>query len=374
MTEYNPDAPTPTTRSVIRECLLLPAELRRLSWHFPAGLEMVIFAMRRCLRTALTLQPLRRGCSTASSAVASDPPPSLHQLFLHARLAAVPMVGFGFMDNIIMIQAGDYIDAHLGVTLGFSSLVAAALGNVVSDSSGVLFGGVVERVSDRLRLTQPKLTAAQAKMPQTRRAATLGQLVGVICGCFLGMTNLLFMDLQATERLKRAKQLETVFEPVMNGLQTTIAAERCTLYLYDEDTRELWTKVATVAEPQKGRTLRGREITVGEGWAWHEPAPGLKIIKLDLDGTSLASCASRTKSLINIPDAYQDQRHDSSWDRKTGYTTRAVLCYPIVDDEGKLYGCIQAVNKVGGGAFNANDEKLMRMLSSHISIFVEAMG
>ena len=48
------------------------------------------------------------------------------------------MVGFGFMDNIIMIQAGDLIDQHLGVTLGISTLTAAALGNVCSDSSGVL--------------------------------------------------------------------------------------------------------------------------------------------------------------------------------------------------------------------------------------------
>ena len=37
------------------------------------------------------------------------------------------MVGFGFMDNIIMIQAGDLIDSTLGVTLGITTLTAAAL-------------------------------------------------------------------------------------------------------------------------------------------------------------------------------------------------------------------------------------------------------
>lgn len=298
-----------------------------------------------------------RSAASAAAKASADEAPTTRQLLLHARLAAVPMVGFGFMDNIIMIQAGDYIDATLGVTLGFSTLVAAALGNVCSDSSGVLFGGVVESMSARLRLTQPNLTVAQASMAITRRAATIGQLVGVICGCFLGMTNLFFMDLEATERLKRAQQLETIFEPVMAGLQDTIAAERVTLYLYDEASRELWTKVATT----------GGEVQGGAA---------LTIIKLSIDAEALASHAARTRTMLNIADAHADPRHDGSWDRKSGFHTRAVLCYPIVDDAGKLYGCIQAVNKKRGNdaVFTSDDEKLMRMLSGHISIFVEAIG
>lgn len=43
------------------------------------------------------------------------------------------MVGFGFMDNFIMVQAGGYIDATLGVQLGLATLTAAAMGQVVSD-------------------------------------------------------------------------------------------------------------------------------------------------------------------------------------------------------------------------------------------------
>ena len=39
------------------------------------------------------------------------------------------MLGFGFMDNIIMIQAGDYIDTTFGAVLGISTLTAAGFGN-----------------------------------------------------------------------------------------------------------------------------------------------------------------------------------------------------------------------------------------------------
>lgn len=82
---------------------------------------------------------------TSSFGKSSAEPPSpaeLRQLFIHAMM---PMVGFGIMDNFIMIQAGDAIDNTFGATLGIATLTAAAFGQVFSDVSGVLFGGVVER-------------------------------------------------------------------------------------------------------------------------------------------------------------------------------------------------------------------------------------
>jgi len=114
------------------------------------------------------------------------------------------MVGFGFMDNIIMIQAGDLIDSSLGVTFGLSTLTAAALGNVCSDTSGCLFGGIVESASEKLKLPGPNFTPAQASMRIVRLWATGGAVVGVVCGCLLGMTQLFVIDLDRSERLKKA--------------------------------------------------------------------------------------------------------------------------------------------------------------------------
>lgn len=42
--------------------------------------------------------------------------------------SALPMVGFGFMDNFVMIQAGSYIDSTLGVQFGLTTMTAAAMG------------------------------------------------------------------------------------------------------------------------------------------------------------------------------------------------------------------------------------------------------
>lgn len=62
------------------------------------------------------------------------------------------MVGFGFMDQFVLIQAGGYIDATLGVQLGLATLSAAAAGTF-----GTLY--VVVHKSYSLSLSNPRLTA-----------------------------------------------------------------------------------------------------------------------------------------------------------------------------------------------------------------------
>ena len=80
------------------------------------------------------------------------------------------MIGFGFVDNTIMIQAGNAIDCSLGVTFGFSTLTAAAFGQVVSDASGVLFGGTLESLAKRAGVPSPGLTTAQRQLAIVQRS------------------------------------------------------------------------------------------------------------------------------------------------------------------------------------------------------------
>jgi len=64
------------------------------------------------------------------------PEPTNRQLYVVALHQAIPFVGFGIMDNAILILAGEAIDVSLGVTLGISTMCAAAIGNIISDLSG----------------------------------------------------------------------------------------------------------------------------------------------------------------------------------------------------------------------------------------------
>jgi len=112
------------------------------------------------------------------------------------------MIGFGFTDQTVMLQAGNMIDCTLGVTFGLSTLTAAAFGQICSDASGVLFGGTLERLADRAGLPKTGLTTAQRALPIVRRVRLAGNFFGVILGCCLGLLNLLFIDTQRSSTLK----------------------------------------------------------------------------------------------------------------------------------------------------------------------------
>ena len=128
-----------------------------------------------------------------------------------------------------MIQAGGYIDATLGVTMGLATLTAAAMGQVISDVSGVLFGGTVERICEQLRIVKPsQLTQAQRALPLCRNVAMAGSVLGIIVGCMLGASSLLFVDLEAHDRQRRALELKDI---VGSMVATEESFHGCTFYL-----------------------------------------------------------------------------------------------------------------------------------------------
>ncbi|XP_036738800.2 transmembrane protein 65 isoform X2 [Manis pentadactyla] len=117
-------------------------------------------------------------------------PGQLRYVFIHN---AIPFIGFGFLDNAIMVVAGTHIEMSIGIILGISTMAAAALGNLVSDLAGLGLAGYVEALASRLGLSIPDLTPKQVDMWQTRVSTHLGKAVGVTIGCILGMFPLLFL-------------------------------------------------------------------------------------------------------------------------------------------------------------------------------------
>ncbi|XP_023683727.1 transmembrane protein 65-like isoform X2 [Paramormyrops kingsleyae] len=120
-------------------------------------------------------------------------PPTGAQLRYVLLHNAIPFVGFGFLDNAIMIAAGTQIELSIGVVFGLSTMAAAALGNLVSDLAGLGLAGYVEALAHRLGMQIPDLTPKQADMWQTRVSSHTGKAIGVTIGCLLGMFPLLFM-------------------------------------------------------------------------------------------------------------------------------------------------------------------------------------
>ena len=130
------------------------------------------------------------------------PEPSKRDIRLTALNQAIPFVGFGIMDNAILIVAGDAIDTSLGVTLGISTMCAAAIGNIISDVAGIMLGTIIEDFTSRLGLPVPNVSAAQRQLRSVRFAGQFGTTVGIVIGCIIGMFPLLLIDSNRVQRMK----------------------------------------------------------------------------------------------------------------------------------------------------------------------------
>ena len=111
-------------------------------------------------------------------------PPTAKQLFHVMLRNGVPFVGFGFLDNAGMIIFGEYIDDTIGAAFRLSTMASAGLGNAVSDVLGLGFGKVIESISIRLGLPDPKVCVPRVPPPShSSRLTPAGGRVGRMREC-----------------------------------------------------------------------------------------------------------------------------------------------------------------------------------------------
>jgi hypothetical protein len=76
----------------------------------------------------------------------------------------------------------------------------------------------------------------------------------------------------------------------------------------------------------------------------------------------LAGATVHSGEMLNVPDAYADERFNSRVDEQTGFRTRSVLSMPLYNQQGDLIGVAQALNH-DHGAFPAVCEVVARQLA-----------
>ena len=131
----------------------------------------------------------------AVSAARSDSPASRSQLLKLGLVAAVPCFTFGFLDNSIMLLAGEAIENSLGIKFGISAMACAAMGNIIADTTGQVSGGTVDRLL-RPVLPAPNLSAAQRASRAAGLTHAVGGALGIFVGCVFGCFPLLFYEEQ----------------------------------------------------------------------------------------------------------------------------------------------------------------------------------
>lgn len=148
---------------------------------------------------------------------------------------------------------------------------------------------------------------------------------------------------EVSRALSDAGDLDALLALIMEKVTELMDADRSTLYLVTEDGGWLWSKVVQGDERVEIR------LEVGEG---------------------IAGWVARTREIVNIPDAYADQRFQPSVDQKSGYRTRSILSVPMLGALGGLVGVLQVLNKVDG-PFTHSDEELLLALSSQAAVAIE---
>jgi signal transduction histidine kinase/putative methionine-R-sulfoxide reductase with GAF domain len=148
---------------------------------------------------------------------------------------------------------------------------------------------------------------------------------------------------EVSRALSTESDLDALLILIMTKVTELMEADRATLYLLTDDGRQLWSKVV-----QGGARVEIR-LDVGEG---------------------IAGWVAQTREIVNIPDAYADQRFQPAVDVKSGYRTRSILSVPMIGALGGLVGVLQVLNKQDG-PFTRPDEELMSALASQAAIAIE---
>lgn len=284
-------------------------------------------------------------------------PPSMAQLKGAFISSAIPFVGFGIIDNAIMILVGDYIDMSLGVSLGISTMAAAGLGNLTSDVAGVWAGSWVEKLVERLGFTAPLMSRQHMKHKWTKKAQNYGAAIGVSVGCLIGMFPLLFMDSGGTEVTKQKKQVETLFNNVFKEVGGMLDAEGASLFLVDEEKQKMYSYTVVKSEERNASEVKPEKYFV------------------PFDRGLVGACA-RAKRVINVHDVRLDPRFYAEIDAQTGFHTKSILTMPMFGANGEVIGVVEVVNKRGAdgtvatGYFTLEDEQILRSICSHIGLAV----
>jgi len=87
-------------------------------------------------------------------------------------------------------------------------------------------------------------------------------------------------------------------------------------------------------------------------------------LKVPIDRGIVGVCFVSGKRII-VDEPYNDERFNKEVDRKLGFKTRNILCMPLIDKDGVIYGVIQSINKktLSMVGFNRDDEELMEIFS-----------
>ncbi|WP_437671936.1 SpoIIE family protein phosphatase [Sorangium sp. So ce131] len=127
---------------------------------------------------------------------------------------------------------------------------------------------------------------------------------------------------------------------IMTGREV-IGADRGSVFLYDEEAKELYSRVAT------GETQ----------------------IRVSIDKGIAGECARRRQTIV-VDDCYKDPRFNPEIDRRTGYHTKSLITVPLIGLDDKLVGVLQMLNSQAG-SFGPDERDVAELLAAQAAVAVQ---
>ena len=127
--------------------------------------------------------------------------------------------------------------------------------------------------------------------------------------------------LEITKKIAGLKNLSEILWTIIDFVTENVDGDRGSLFLNDEETNELYSRIA------QGELTR--EIRI-------------------LNTVGIAGAIFTSKKGEIIHDVYSDSRFNKEVDQETGYKTKNMICSPVKTVDGKIIGVIQVLNKKKG--------------------------
>jgi GAF domain-containing protein len=187
----------------------------------------------------------------------------------------------------------------------------------------------------------------------TESDVELTKAMSVFAGISLANSAVIEGSIRATRRvqalletavlLMQGGSLSSLLHHIMSVSRDLVEADRCSLFIVSGDNQRI-----------KSTVLAGQDnqITVKRG-------------------RGVVGYVAEHNEVVNIPDAYQDQRFHSGVDQATGYHTRSILAAPVIDMRNHVFGVVEMINKdelYNGGVFTQEDVRLTTAFASFAGI------
>ena len=149
--------------------------------------------------------------------------------------------------------------------------------------------------------------------------------------------------LEIASRLSDAEETAPLLDLIAEEATRLLDCDRSSIFLWDKDRNEVEARPALGVD---GGSLR---LPAGEG----------------IVGETL-----KTGQSIVVDNAYEDPRFNQDVDRKSGYTTRNLICVPLRDSDGAVVGAFEGINRNDGLAFTEADVECLQQLGTQAAVAV----